>query len=179
MKKILTILIITLLTLNGFGQCKNGFTKNKHKINGKKVKLPCIDYSKAEGLELRIQENKSDTNNLFMDLEFINKTDSIKTIYWYDFENSYGIPINFSFSIVDSLGQAIWKNFSWGTYMDSHVFYCNKRYNREIIIEPRDSYKKTIKVWWPGMNNGLFNLSLFYGNTNPIIESNTISIRIK
>lgn len=173
--------IICALHFYGQNGCKDGFTKVR--LNGKKVSAPCLDYNAGKELKLKIDYSDSTdiSHPYLLDVTFINPTDSIKTIYWYDFVKSWGVPLSFSFDLQDSTGGVIYENRNWQLYMDPSVFYKKPRVNEEIPIPPHESYTQTIHIWWPGgMRKGSYQFTLKYGGYHwpSIIDSNTLEIEI-
>ncbi len=184
MRILITISILLFSFFHSFGQerCKDGFKKIR--LNHKKVSAPCLDYDAGKGLELRIKRSDSlDSNHAyFVDVTFYNPTDSLKRIYWYDFVNSWGVPLSFSFGVNDSSGSTNFQHRNWQFYMDPSVFYNTPRINEEIIIPPEQSYTRAIRIWWTGgMKSDNYTLTLGYGGYHwpSVLSSNTLIISIE
>lgn len=149
------------------------------KVNGKTVKVACIDYALADELTFTLQPAEQATEQTSIDLIINNPTSSLKSIYWYDFENSWGIPLSFTFTVWGTDEQVIWDKLNWSAYMDNLVFFEKKRVNTQINIEPGASFTRTLNVWWPGMKPGKYYLTLNYGRLDAEIASNKLAITIK
>lgn len=177
-KTLFTVILILIYSL-AHGQCKKGFSKSK--LNGKKVKIACINYSEADGLSLEITNNERSSDSVLIDIVFTNPNDSTKSIYWHNFVNSSNIPLSFTISVFDKNGVMISNKFHPRTYMDSHVYYGYDQVNKKIEIESKSSFKRTARVWWPGISDGDYKIILYYGYgiSDNELESNELNIKIK
>ena len=151
----------------------------KTRINGKKEKIPCLDYSEAMGLTFTLTSFPQSTDPPQIELTFTNPTDTLKSIYWYDFKDSWGVPLSCSFTLKASDGTLIHQNLNWGDYMDNHVFFAKEKVNEKIEIPPGQSLQRVIEVWWPSQKPGHYWLSLKYGGFVPSLSSNELSLRVK
>ena len=176
-KTTLLILVLSSCSFAAFGQCKNGFIKSKE--HGKKVKVPCINYSEAAGLNLEISANHRSGDSLLIDITFRNPVDSTRSIYWHDFVDSWGIPLSFSFSVLDSNGKMMYDQFNYSQYMDYHVYHSKDQINKKIDIEPNQPFNRTVRVWWPGISAGRYELTVFYGGTHFELSSNKLPLEVK
>jgi len=138
-----------------------------------------INAEEAKGVILKIEEYIPENDSFtFLDITFHNPTDSLRTVYWYNFEYAKNeIPLSLHFSVKGKDGAYLWRKFNMSHYMDPPVYERYKKYTEQIDIMPSSTFKRRVELFWMARKKGQYEFTLYY--FRDVLESNTITVDIK
>lgn len=167
----LVLLLFMGLLLNGSFVSAQSFDFQTHRLSSYLIN----NYFPGTSFEIARSTVSDSLDHLYVDLFFKNHTEQKVTFEWFDFKESWGIPLSCEFSVerTDTTGIK-WQDTHWSEYMDRPVYARKEKIRYFIELEPYETITKTIRVWWPGMKVGTYDLQIKFYNKNekgPLISN--------
>jgi hypothetical protein len=165
--------LLFVLTIGILNSCYIG------EYNTGRPKAISINTEKSKGVILKIEEYIPENDSFtFLDITFHNPTDSLRTVYWYNFDYAKNrIPLSLDLSVKEKEGTYVWHKFNMSQYMDPPIFEMHKKYTEQIDIMPSSTFKRRVEFHWMGKKKGLYEFTLYY--FRDVLESNTINVDVK
>ena len=177
-KRLIILILISNFILHVCGQ----------NVDSSKVISPFGDsiascsYENHEGIIFTIKYNSQNYNsrNLIFDMIFENPTDSIRTIYWEYFNKNNYIPVNFTYTIIDSTGKKLADHYCSLYQMESWIIKKMKNICMKYDITSGKSFKRTVELPYYFNYKGKYKLQLFYSDIlTTYLTSNILDFEIK